>query len=47
LLLDELRSVTQRPQIRALIRPAEAGRLTNQIRALAEPVTPPARDATL
>jgi uncharacterized protein len=39
LLLDELRTVTRRPQIRALIRPAEAGRLVNQIRALAEPVT--------
>ncbi len=39
LLLDELRTVTRRPRIRALIRPAEAGRLVNQIRALAEPVT--------
>jgi uncharacterized protein len=39
LLLDELRTLTRRPQIRALIRPAEAGRLVNQIRALAEPVT--------
>jgi uncharacterized protein len=38
LLLDELRTVTRRPQIRTLIRPAEAGRLVNQIRALAEPV---------
>jgi uncharacterized protein len=36
LLLDEPRTVTRRPQIRALIRPAEAGRLVNQIRALAE-----------
>jgi uncharacterized protein len=39
LLLDELHTVTRRPRIRALIRPAEAGRLVNQIRALAEPVT--------
>jgi putative PIN family toxin of toxin-antitoxin system len=39
LLLDELRTVTRRPRIRALIRPAEAGRLVNQIRALAEAVT--------
>jgi uncharacterized protein len=36
LLLDEPRTVTRRPQIRALIGPAEAGRLVNQIRALAE-----------
>jgi predicted nucleic acid-binding protein len=36
LLLDELRIVTRRPQMRALIRPVEAGRLVNQIRALAE-----------
>jgi uncharacterized protein len=35
-LLDELRTVTRRPRIRALIRPSEAGRLVNQIRALAE-----------
>ena len=35
----------RRPRIRALIRPPEAGRLVNQIRALAEPVTglPPTR----
>ena len=39
LLLEELRTVTRRPRIRSLIRPAEAGRLVNQIRALAEPVT--------
>lgn len=39
LLLEELRAVTRRPRIRALIRPSEAGRLINQIRALAEPVT--------
>lgn len=34
--LEELRNVTRRPQIRPLIRPAEAGRLVNQIRANAE-----------
>ena len=34
--LDELRAVTRRPHIRNLIRPAEAGRLVNQIRANAE-----------
>lgn len=34
--LDELRDVTRRPKIRALIRPAEAGRLVNLIAALAE-----------
>lgn len=39
LLLEELRAVTRRPRIRALIRPSEAGRLINQIRSLAEPVT--------
>jgi uncharacterized protein len=39
LLLDELRTVTRRPRFRALIRPAETGRLVNQIRALAEAVT--------
>ena len=37
--LDELRTVTRRPQIRSLIRPAEAGRLVNQLRAEAELVT--------
>jgi len=43
--LAELRAVTRRPRIRTLIRPPEAGRLVNQIRALAEPVTglPPTR----
>jgi predicted nucleic acid-binding protein len=43
--LEELRAVTRRPRIRALIRPPEAGRLVNQIRALAEPVAslPPTR----
>ncbi len=43
--LEELRAVTRRPHIRPLIRPAEPGRLVNQIRALAEPVTnlPPTR----
>jgi hypothetical protein len=39
LLLEELRAVTRRPRIRALIRSSEAGRLVNQIRSLAEPVT--------
>lgn len=39
LLIEELRAVSRRPQIRSLIRPAQAGRLVNQIRALAEPVT--------
>ncbi len=34
--LEELRTVTRRPQIRSLIRPAEAGRLVNQLRADAE-----------
>jgi predicted nucleic acid-binding protein len=34
------RAVTRRPQIRSLIRPAEAGRLVNQLRADAELVTP-------
>ena len=45
LLLEELRAVTRRPRIRALIRPSEAGRLINQVRALAEPVIdlPPTR----
>lgn len=45
LLLEELRAVTRRPHIRALIRPAEAGRLLNQLRSLAEPVAdlPPTR----
>jgi putative PIN family toxin of toxin-antitoxin system len=38
-LIEELRAVSRRPQIRSLIRPAQAGRLVNQIRALAEPVT--------
>ena len=37
--LDELRAVTRRQQIRALIRPSEAGRLVNQIRVHAELVT--------
>jgi hypothetical protein len=39
LLLEELRAVTRRPRIRALIRPSQAGRLVNQMRALGEPVT--------
>ncbi len=34
--LDELREVSRRPKIRALVRPAEAGRLVNQIRLVAE-----------
>ncbi|HYU11870.1 MAG TPA: putative toxin-antitoxin system toxin component, PIN family [Stellaceae bacterium] len=34
--LEELRVVTRRQQIRALIRPSEAGRLVNQLRADAE-----------
>ena len=37
--LEELRVVTRRQQIRALIRPSEAGRLVNQLRANAELVT--------
>src|SRR5260370_41505405 len=37
--LEELRTVTRRPQIRSLIRPAVAGRLVNQLRADAELVT--------
>lgn len=35
LLLEELRLVTRRDRIRALIRPSEAGRLVNQLRASA------------
>lgn len=34
--LDELRDVSRRDKIRALIRPSEAGRLVNQIAAIAE-----------
>jgi len=34
--LEELRTVTRRPRIRALIRPAAAGRLINQLHADAE-----------
>jgi uncharacterized protein len=34
--LEELRTVTRRPRIRALIRPAIAGRLINQLHAEAE-----------
>lgn len=34
--LDELREVTRRDKIRRLIRPAEAGRLVNQIALVAE-----------
>jgi putative PIN family toxin of toxin-antitoxin system len=34
--LDELRDVSRREKIRALIRPSEAGRLMNQIAAIAE-----------
>lgn len=37
--LDELRTVTRRPQIRSLIRTAEAGRLVNQLHADAELVS--------
>jgi putative PIN family toxin of toxin-antitoxin system len=37
--LEELRVVTRRQQIRVLIRPSEAGRLVNQLRANAELVT--------
>ena len=33
---DELREVTRRDRIRARLKPAEAGRLINQIKALAE-----------
>ena len=39
LLFAELRAVTARPRIRSLIRRSEAGRLINQIRAVAEPLT--------
>lgn len=34
--LDELRDVTRREKIRALVRPFEAGRLVNQIAVIAE-----------
>ncbi len=34
--LDEFRAVSRREKIRALMRPSEAGRLVNQIAALAE-----------
>jgi putative PIN family toxin of toxin-antitoxin system len=34
--LDELRDVSRRDKIRTLIRPSEAGRLVNQIAAIAE-----------
>ncbi len=34
--LDEFRAVSRRDKIRALVRPSEAGRLVNQIAALAE-----------
>src|SRR3546814_4384625 len=34
--LDELRDVSRRDKIRALIRPSEAGRLVNQIAAIAD-----------
>lgn len=34
--LDELREVTRRDKIRALVRPFEAGRLVNQIAVIAE-----------
>ncbi len=34
--LDELRTVTRRPRVRALVRRAEAGRLINQLRDDAE-----------
>jgi uncharacterized protein len=34
--LDELREVSRRDKIRQLIRPSEAGRLVNQISAIAE-----------
>lgn len=34
--LDELREVSRRPKIRALVRSADAGRLVNQIRLVAE-----------
>ncbi len=37
--LEELRTVTRRPQIRSLIRPAEAGRLVNQLRVDADLLT--------
>jgi putative PIN family toxin of toxin-antitoxin system len=36
--LDELREVTRRDRIRARLKPAEAGRLINQIKALADTV---------
>jgi putative PIN family toxin of toxin-antitoxin system len=34
--LDELRDVSRRDKIRALVRPSEAGRLVNQIASIAE-----------
>jgi hypothetical protein len=34
--LAEIREVSRRPKIRALVRPAEIGRLVNQVTALAE-----------
>jgi len=34
--LDELRTVTRRPELRGLLRPAEAGRVINQLRDYAE-----------
>ena len=34
--LDELREVSRRPAIRELVRPADAGRLVNQIKLVAE-----------
>ena len=34
--LDEFRAVSRRDKIRALVRPSEAGRLVNQIAALAD-----------
>lgn len=37
--VEELREVTRRPRIRDLIRPTEAGRMVNDIRALATMVT--------
>lgn len=36
--LDELREVTRRDKIRARLKPSEAGRLINQIKAIAEMV---------
>jgi predicted nucleic acid-binding protein len=38
--LDEIRAILQKPRVAALIKPYKAGRLVNQIRALAEDISP-------